>query len=351
VADARESNERRLRRLDQMDKIRSVEGANRALKRLWEDGRKPGSIVLRSALLAPREGGPLLTRLVLPKGIALRFYLLAIFEAQCRLAVGERWENALPLSGPGSWSDLVASDGAYDAKSGAYMRDTGTGRTAETLRLKQVQGALRTLEGLGAEQYDQALVDVPRGTRGQRLYQSFRLMKENGRGGNQTPAVYVVPENHWRAGKTITIPADFFLKGWIQLLNPSEVATWLTLRVLSKWAPDQHQQSGVYLYAEKRMDTFGLRRDAWEDGCQRLREFGLIRFARPMPEEGAENSPADDWLFSVPETIQERYEPHRYQVMDEALQQDAVKQCRKELTLRQQALDRAAAARRSGSTG
>ncbi|GCD40355.1 hypothetical protein GKJPGBOP_00004 [Streptomyces paromomycinus] len=33
---------------------------------------------------------------------------------------------------------------------------------------------------------------------------------------------------HWSAA-TITIPAHFFLNGWIQVLNPSEVATWLIL--------------------------------------------------------------------------------------------------------------------------
>ncbi|MCY0942878.1 hypothetical protein [Streptomyces antarcticus] len=97
-------------------------------------------------MVKPVDAGPLLTRLLLPRGAALRFYLLALFEAQCRLAVGGRWENLLPLSGPGSWSDLIASDGAYDAKSGMYMRSTRGGRAAEDLRLRQVQGALRTLE-------------------------------------------------------------------------------------------------------------------------------------------------------------------------------------------------------------
>ncbi|MER5359667.1 hypothetical protein [Streptomyces sp. NPDC002785] len=339
-----------------MDKIRSVEGANRALKGLWADGRKPDSIVLRSALLAPRGGGDapsLLSRLVLPKGIALRFYLLAVFEAQCRLEAGKQWTNVLPLSGRGSWSDLFAADGAYDAKSATYMHYTANGRTAEDLRLRQVQGALRTLEGLGSKQYDQALVDVPRGKREQRLYQSFRLMKESGRGGNQSPDTYVVPKDHWRAGATIKIPAHFFLNGWAQVLNPSEVATWLAFRVLSKRAPDKHLTSGVYVHGEMRTDAFGLRRDAWEDGCQRLRDFGLIRFARAVGEAevsqplSADNGDVWDFLVS---SSRKRYEPYRYQVTDRGLEQDAVKVCRKELTLRQKRLDRAAAKRRGAST-
>ncbi|MFE3946715.1 hypothetical protein ACFXPV_33400 [Streptomyces sp. NPDC059118] len=356
MADARESNLRRLRRLERMDKIRSVEGANSALKDLWRDGRKPESIVLRSALVAPRDDGnapSLLSRLVLPKGIALRFYLIAVFEAQCRLETGKQWTNALPLSGRGSWSDLFAADGAYDAKSGVYMHETVNGRTAEGLRLRQVQGALRTLEGLGSD-YRHALVDVRRGKREQRLYESFRLMNESGRGGNQSPDTYVVPEDQWRAGATIEIPAHFFLNGWAQVLNPSEVATWLAFRVLSKWAPDNHLTSGVYVHGEMRANTFGLRRDAWEDGCQRLRDFGLIRFARAVSEEeatkplSADNGAIWDYMVS---SSRKRYEPYRYQVTDQGLEQDAMKVCRKELTFRQKRLDEAAAKRRGASAG
>ncbi|MGW3060741.1 hypothetical protein ACWC98_33100 [Streptomyces goshikiensis] len=83
---------------------------------------------------------------------------------------GVLWVNN---AGPGSWSDLIAVDGAYDAKSETYMRGTRGGRAAEDLRLRQVQGALRTLEEVGRENLDQALVEVPSGARGQRLYASF----------------------------------------------------------------------------------------------------------------------------------------------------------------------------------
>ncbi|MFB7176871.1 hypothetical protein ACFCYI_04080 [Streptomyces sp. NPDC056257] len=345
MADARATNERRVRRLEQMKTNGSAGAASGTLKAFWHGGRRPAHIVVRSALLKPVEGGPLLTRLVLPRGVALRFYLLALFEAQCRLAVGGQWENVLPLSGPGSWSDMIASDGAYDGKSGTYMRGTRGGRAAEDLRLRQVQGALRTLEEVGGERPDQALVEIPRGSRGQRLYPSFRLLQESGRGSHQSPDIYTVPADHWHPSKTVTIPAAFFLNGWVQVLSPSEVATWLALRVLSKWAPDKHQQSGVFLYGDARKEQFGLQRDAWEDGCQRLLDFGLIRFARPMKDgEPAVPPTPNDWLMVLdqPEP-RARYEPHRYQVIDEGLDQDAVKVCHRELTLRQHALDRRAA--------
>ncbi|MFJ6452244.1 hypothetical protein ACIQNV_37210 [Streptomyces hydrogenans] len=322
MVDAKNANERRKRRLDQMNKIGSVAGASRALTGIWEAGRKRGHVVLRTALIQVPGGQRTLTRLVLPKGVALRFYLLSVFEAHCRLDPGEPWNNVRPLSGRGSWSDLVAIDGAYDAKSGKYMRDTDAGRTLEDLRLRQVQGALRTLEELGPEQ---GLVAMPRGSREQRLYQSFSLMKESGRGGHQTPDTYTVPESTWSA-ETITIPSGFFLNGWVQVLSPSEIATWLILRGLSQWAPNAHSESGVYLYGEARLQQFGLRRDAWEDGCQRLRDFGLIRFA-------------DTWEQFILLWGREKYQPHRYQVISEGFDADAMKKVTKELTIRQKGLN------------
>ncbi|MEU6934812.1 hypothetical protein AB0A05_37600 [Streptomyces sp. NPDC046374] len=287
-------------------------------------------------------------KLVLPRGIALRFYLLALFEAQCRLAVDEPWTNGRPLAGVGSWSDFVAIDGAYHSGAETYMPDTKQERTGTDLRVRQIKSALNTLENLGP---DRALAMVPRARNGgRRLYGEFSLMNETGRGGHQTPDTYTVPAPHWSV-RTITVPADFFLMGWVQVLNPSEVATWLTLRALSQWARDQHAKTGVYLYGKARTEDFGLRRDAWEDGCSTLRGFGLLRHARDSPLDA---SPSKG-LFGTIDIVdyfaqegRERYEPYRWQVIDQRLQEDAMKICVKELTLRKQALDRAAGQRAQG---
>ncbi|MFD4546302.1 hypothetical protein [Streptomyces sp. NPDC058466] len=339
MADAQEAaNARRLRRLRQMRKTDSITRASSTLRGIWQAGKKPDSIVLRSTLLAASDEHSRLTELILPRGIALRFYLLAAFEAQCRLGSGAPWQNVLPLKGSGSWSDLIAIDGAYDAVSGTY--GTASESTPEILRrkklgdlrLRQVKGALRTLEELG---WEDALVTIPRGARGQRLYERFLLMQEAGRGKNQTPDIYTVPAPHWKAVKTITLPAAFFLRGWIQVLNPSEVATWLILRMLSKWAPRKHFVSGVFLTAQLRMQTYGLHDDAWEDGCQRLLDFGLIRRAELPKFEGVDESVLRS-IFSQPTRPRRRYEPHHWQVTDAGLDQDAAAKLEKELTLRQQ---------------
>ncbi|MFF8952333.1 hypothetical protein ACF09I_26525 [Streptomyces sp. NPDC014940] len=347
MADAREANARRLRRLAQMRKTDSIKHASSTLRGIWENGRKPGSIVLRSTLLAASEERSRLTELILPRGLALRFYLLAAFEAQCRLEPGAPWRNVLPLKGSGSWSDLIAIDGAYDAVSGSYGTASEStpgilrSKKLGELRLRQVKGALRTLEGLGRED---ALVTIPQGAKGQRLYDRFLLMQETGRGKNQTPDIYTVPAPRWQAVETITLPAAFFLGGWIQVLNPSEVATWLILRMLSKWAPRKHFVSGVFLTARLRMETYGLHDDAWEDGCRRLLEFGLIRRAELPKFEGADESVVRS-VFSQPSRPRRRYEPNYWQMTDAGLDQDAVAKLEKELTLRQKVLDSAAKTR------
>ncbi|MBK3531065.1 hypothetical protein JHN61_04515 [Streptomyces sp. MBT67] len=343
MADTPDANARRLRRLTEMGKAKAVERASRALRDVWEAGRKPSEIVLRVELIQRLDGerAPLV-RLVLPRGIALRFYLVALFEAQCRLGVNEPWVNDRPLTGVGSWSDFFAIDGAYDSESKTYMPDTKQGRTVADLRLRQVKSALDTLEKLGPEH---ALAVVPKAKNGgRRQYGQFSLMKEMGRGGHLTPDTYTVPGAHWSA-RTISIPADFFLMGWVQVLNPSEVATWLTLRALSQWARGQHAETGVYLYGKARKEDFGLRRDAWEGGCSMLRSLGLLRHARSSPLDATPKKglfpDLDLWDYFA-RTTRERYEPYRWQVIDQRLGEDAMKTFLKELTLRQQQLDRAA---------
>ncbi|MEV7076671.1 hypothetical protein [Streptomyces sp. NPDC093990] len=366
MADARETNERRLRRLQQMRKTGSVAEASEALEGIWKAGKKPELIVLRRALLQADGNRSRLTRLVLPRGVALRFYLLALFEAQCRLDAGDLWHNVRPLKGAESWSTLVGIDGAYDTASGTYdsalknMPSDLWGsasaegrwrmRKLEDLRLRQVKGALRTLEELGQED---ALVSIPRGARGQRVYTDFSLMEEGGRGDMQAPNLYTVP-GRGSATTTITLPKDFFLKGWIQVLNPSEVATWLILRWLSQWASRKHRVSGVFLTTRPRMQAFGLRDDAWEDGCQRLLEFGLIRHAEPpkglTAALDAIADPVITALFSQPTRVRQPYQPHFWQMTDDGLAKNAMQALDRELIHRREALANGAMTRVSHDT-
>ena len=125
------------------------------------------------------------------------------------------------------------------------------------------------------------------------------------------------------------IPSRFFLNGWVQVLYPSEIATWLTLRFLRSRFPRSHNESGVFLYGQRRETVFHLLRDTYEDGCRSLLEFGLIRRAQPM-RPAAEGEPGPiDWArpFRMAEQVDEngqiRYQPNRYQLTDKGLNSSA----------------------------
>ncbi|WP_143081897.1 hypothetical protein [Streptomyces qinglanensis] len=318
---------RRHRRLNEMKKGGQVDAASQALRELWEAGKKPQAIALRHSFFDTNQPPPPMAGLLNPRGIAMRFYLLALFEAQCRLDVGEQRVGSRPIAGRNGWADLVAIDGAYDAETGKYMRGgTKQDRDLETLRLRQVQGALRTMEKLGNDRH-QALVDIPTKDNGHRLYDAFTLMAESGRGRLQTPDRYSVPK--LERSKAFRVPAAFFLNGWVQVLHPSEIATWLIFQALSQHFPGKHDDEGNFLVGDVRK-RFGLRRDAYEDARRRLCSFGLLRIARPKSEQTS--------IFSQPIAPRERYEPHRYQVVHGGLGEKALDRCLKEITFLQNEL-------------
>ncbi|WP_327411418.1 hypothetical protein OG458_42820 (plasmid) [Streptomyces sp. NBC_01281] len=322
-----EAVRRRIRRLSHLAGTQEVMRANAALREVWESGSRPSHVLVRRALLAAASTDappPLYTTLLNPRGIALRFYLIALFEAQCRLRRGKPWESQRPLEGRRGWTNFVAVDAAYSSVTETYLPETKQQRDTQSSRLRQVQGALRTLRGtddldVSEDRLPRALVTLPRkGKRRAFDYGAFSLMRETGRGPAHTPEVYAVPQ----AG--ISIPAGFFLNGWAQVLTPAEVATWLVLRTLRYDHPDQHDESGVYLYANRREGEFGLKRDSYQDSCRTLWHFGLLQLPGVDTFEAlfADRSTADP------------YEPHRFQLADGGVAKNAVDKITKELVLR-----------------
>lgn len=307
-----------------------MEHVNNAVRQVWEQsgGARPDQILIRpNLLLAKRsESGQHdapVSRLLNSRGIALRFYLLALFEAQCRPVPWDRHRAGnRPLSGIGGWGDLIAVDAAWSQPVKTYQRRTKQERDLDSSRERQVKSAMRTLETPG----DQGLVWIPRKANGKdRNYGSFRLMKESGRGDKPTPEYYSPPA--WQRG-VFGVPAGFFLRGWVQVLYPSEIATWLALRLLASIFPGKHRESGVYLYGQDRKKHFNLHRDAYEDGCRSLTEFELVRPAQPVCPAAGKTPEAPDfaqlWAMAA-ESGQKRYEANRYQLVDDGLNKDALR--------------------------
>lgn len=338
--------ERRHRRLKRLKDSQEVEKANAALQLAWNSGLKPSAIRLRPELVssarpvpAAEPVPPPVTQLLNPRGIALRFYLIAVFEAHCRLAPGKRWAGTRRLQGLQGWTNFVAVDAAFSSVTGTYLRETKQERDAETSRLRQLQGALRTLEDVGVKRV-QALVEVPKKANGRgRDYEDFRLMGESGRGPLHTPNLYSVP----RPGDdAIAIPPDFFLRGWAHVLSPAEMATWLALQELSQTYPARHEESGVYLYAKRRKEQFGLLRDSYEDSCNTLEALGLIREVPQTRVVVTDKGPVEVSVGTSDSTskLSFLYKPCRYQMIDEGLAADALDKTTKELIIRKHALER-----------
>ncbi|MFE9912866.1 hypothetical protein [Streptomyces clavifer] len=332
-----ESLKRRIRRLKELERNGLLRAVNGTLADLWDEGRQPTTVRLRHNFVIRRHDRveqPPAAQLLNPRGVALRFYLLALFEAQCRLAPGAGWTgDGRPFRGRRGWSDFIAVDVAYSSATDTYAQ--APERAQETKRIRQVKGALLTLEGLG----EQALVEIPLKRGGKyRDHQAFRLMNETGRGAAAlTPDYYTVPPVD---KQMIEIPIDFILQGWVQVLHPSEIFTWLSFRLLRARFPARHHLVGNYLYAKKR-EHFHLLRDSWEDSCQTLVEFGLLRRMPTIAEAEAAAARAAQGsfgsLFQQPGGRggrEDRYEPYRYQLTDKGLAADALETCMKELLIR-----------------
>lgn len=294
---------RRERRLDLLDKSHVYERVRRGVSTVHsgEHGsRSPAWVNVRPAFVGSSSASPTphSAELIKSRGLAQQFYLLALFEAQCRLAPGARWTNPRAYSySPGdevTWLDLVAVD--VDASKRTLQK-----RTAETNRKRQLDAAIRTLTST-------SLVEVPT-YNGRRAIKEFSLMTESGRGSLATPNVYSVPS----AAESLQIPAEFWLNGWLAVLHPSEIATWLMLRHLRHSFPGEHDARGVYVYGQDREDRYSLTRDAYEAHIV-LERLGLIRCLTKI-------SFAPDFMTLG---SRDQYDPHRFQVTDAGLQEMAL---------------------------
>ena len=258
---------------------------------------------LADRLLPPRNERPPATRLVSPRGIALRLHLTALFVAQSRPS-GTMPANTLPLADADvvSWTDLIAT---------TAERHGYTGRREKKLR--QVHDALRRLSNPEVQ-----LVTLPnlhRGPTGK--YEGFLLMHEGGapaRGRDNQR--YTVPRAE---SKTMYLPGGLFLNGWIHVLEDSELAFLLMLACLRS----RSDAKPVFATSEVRLLRFGLGRDAYESH-RILSRLGLVR-VHPGPHPGRRYGRAGRYLRSDPP------KPHRFELLNEGFEEPALPTARQAL--------------------
>lgn len=306
------------RRLDRLAKIESqVQRASACFGRI----RRPRNLRIRTEfamrndparptaeltdrVLPPRAERPPATRLVSPRGIALRLYLTALFTMQSRPA-GTEPRNTLPLADPDapvSWIDLLATN----SEARRYS-------TARQLKLRQIHDALRRLSSpeirLAWLPNNQA---QPIGR-----YEDFRLMHEAGTpiGGDYQP--YTVPSDESR---TLYVPGGLFDNGWIHVLEDSELAFLLMIACL-------RSRSGnvpVFATSETRLLRFGLGRDAYESH-RLLSSFGIVK-VHPGPHPGRRLGKAGRYLISDPPKL------HRFELLNDGFDKPAIPAVRRALS-------------------
>lgn len=252
--------------------------------------RKPLGLILEAIELperyAPSWGRSPLTSLISSRGIALQLYLICLFEAQCRCRPGVEPMNNRPLQpqhGSVSWLDLLATTAV--AKAPATPRDN---------RLRQMKKALLHLER-------ELLIEIPGGRHVNGRFQGFRLLNESGLPTETRSLVrYTVPTEE---EDTIELPVDFFLNGWVHVLSPAEIATYLMLLDLRKQHREVHDSHGIFSPTHIREGIYGLSRDSYESH-RSLVKFGLIEKMPNMYRR-------DDGKVT---TFKVRFESHHFKV-------------------------------------
>lgn len=306
-----------LARLDRrLDRLARIEGQAEKARESFERVRKPRNLRIRiefamrsdpaepngelaDRLLPPRNERPPATRLVSPRGIALKLYLTALFVAQSR-PPGAVPGNKLPLAdtdAPVSWIDLIAT--TSERHSGLVY----SGQREKKLR--QVHDALRRLSSPEVQ-----LVRLPNFHRTPTgKYEGFLLMHEGGApiggGDNQ---LYTTPTAE---SKTMYLPGGLFLNGWIHVLEDSELAFVLMLACLRS----RFDKAPVFATGEARLLQFGLGRDTYESH-RVLSHLGIVRVQAGA--HGRRLGKAGRYLKSDPPKL------HRFELLNDGFEEPAI---------------------------
>ena len=307
-------------------------GARDACRRCYAVARmRPVNVNIRESFIVSRSTAPEsqavvdspAASLITPRGIALQVYLMAIFEAQCRVRAGMSVRNDRPIASSNretlGWLDLIASE-TVTAKLPTTKRDN---------LLRQFKRGLLHLER-------ERLVVLSGNPNSNGRFEFFRLLNESGRlssTGSEIP--YVVPKEPpsgtelmeilTAGGRSplepitdipvdpvIDIPVDFFLYGWAHVLSPAEIATYLMLRHLTY---THKADQGVFVCAKPREQFYGLRRDVYESH-RLLCLYGIV-------ERVHNKNRRNDGTVRSFNTEGNPLEPHRFIFPPDALKRDA----------------------------
>lgn len=218
----------------------------------------PGEVSDRR--LPPPQDRPPATRVLSPRGIALRFYLIALCVAQIRTRPGRRPSNDLPLwigSDDTGWIDLIAVP--VEAQHAGRFSASRSSK-----KQRQVISALRSLSDPSVQ-----LVHLPNASKRSGKYEGFQLCEEGGSRRDGEVPDYVVPT---ATDDTFDLPIGLFTNGWIHLLEDTELAF---LMMIAHATRRTNPGEWVKIESGLRLLHYGLGRDAYE-AHKTLQAFGLL---------------------------------------------------------------------------
>lgn len=221
----------------------------------------PTAVDYSDRKVPPPAERPPATRLLSPRGSALRLELIALGVAQRRKA-GSEFYNDLPLA-PGytrgnspAWAQLITTPAQYAGAGNVRA-------TPLTKRGRSLADALDALEAAG-------LVDYPRAAEARGKREEFLLMDE--RVASRTDRLtYRVPT---KRELTFSVPPGFLHNGWVHVLEDSEIALLLIVACGLGKLPDP--EGWVAIPAGERLLNYGLSRDAFSSAHPVLREMRLL---------------------------------------------------------------------------
>ena len=221
----------------------------------------PGS----DRVLPKSERRPPASRLMSPRGSALRLELTALAYQQARhRRGGARADSALPirpaLNDSGDklgWSDLIASPSSVHMKGLNYI-------SVQDKKVRQVQQALTRMAKTG-------LVDLPSSPSGRSDFDRFMLLDETGDHGSAGDSVpYTVP----RAKEPcFELPASFFRNGWVHVLEDSEI---LLLLMVACGVGSITSPPDVAVPSDVRLLRYGIGRASYTPAHTMLSKLGLL---------------------------------------------------------------------------
>lgn len=241
---------------------------------------------------------PPVSQLIESRGHGLQFAMIALFLAQTKRHPGARLSIPVapqPDTTSIAWADFVV-----------IPDEDGDGSTSRRHREKRIRSAKSALTRLSDAEI--SFMELNKGSSGRQIT-GVNLFEESGPRLTGGPAHYITPDP--RKVPSVSIPVEFFTRGWVFVLSDAEIATYLMYRHACVEAPG----APAHVTTGTREARYALKPSTWESHPV-LSSAGLLDVLAD-PNRRA-NGTATDAPKATPE-------PHRFSLTDQGLHRDGLR--------------------------